>query len=302
MKIVCLDPGHDFRSVNRSPDGSYYEWEFNQDVCNRAEAMLKKIPGIICIKTKNFSDFPVSLEERVKFANEAKADLFISQHSNAYGDGKEWTTPNGFGVYCYPGRNLALAQIGLKWCQELIPMNDRGVRERNFHVLRETKMPSILFETGFHTNKEDVAKLKTPELRELAAKVLVQTTCEYLEVTYREVGETKYYVVQPGDSFHGIAKKTEVNIEELLTVNQHIQDPNYIYAEYGGDIIFLEKPSQIEAELAAVKREIILTKINCEENSKIITRLQEEKSQYEKRINECKNIGKQISELVKLLS
>ena len=181
-KLVCLDPGHNFKNANRSPDGTYYEWEFAQDVCDRAEAIIKRIPGLDCIKTKEADTYPTSLDMRVKVAHDAKADLFLSQHSNAYGSG--WTSPNGFGVYPYPGRDLDLAEICLTWCKLLLPMNSRGIRESNFFVTRETRMPAILIETGFHTNKDDLVKLKDSDFRDLAAMVLVRTACTYLEVPY----------------------------------------------------------------------------------------------------------------------
>lgn len=186
VKLVCLDPGHHLHSVNRSPDGTYYEWEFAQDVCDQAEVIIKRIPGLDCIKTKEADTYPTSLAGRVAVANNAGADLFLSQHSNAYGSG--WTSPNGFGVYPYPDRHLDLAEVCLYWCETLLPMKSRGVRPSNFYVTRETKMPSLLIETGFHTNREDVAKLKDPAFRELAAMVLVRTACTFLQVPYMEIG------------------------------------------------------------------------------------------------------------------
>ena len=185
-KLVCLDPGHNLQNGNRSPDGTYYEWEFNQDVCNRAEAIIKRIPGLDCIKIKEADTYPTTLDMRVKVAHDAGADLFLSQHTNAYGSG--WTSPNGFGVYPYPGKDEDLAKICLTWCEMLLPMKSRGIRESNFFVTRETKMPAVLIETGFHTNKEDVAKLKTSAFRDLAAMVLVRTACTYLQVPYLEIG------------------------------------------------------------------------------------------------------------------
>ncbi len=305
-KLVCLDPGHNNRSVNRSPDGTYYEWEFAQDVCDKAAAIIKLIPGLECIKTKEADTYPTSLEDRVITAHKAGAALFLSQHSNAYGDGKEWTLPNGFSVYRYPARNLKLAQIGLKWCRELLPLNDRGMREADFYVLRVPNMPSILFETGFHTNREDVEKLKTQEFRLLAARVLVKTTAEFLEVTLEEEDNSmnaKQHLVKAGDTLIGIARANGLSLTQLLSYNPHVDDPGIIYAEYGGDIIFLEQPSQYEAECAALKRELILCKLGTgaeEEIESLRKQLQTEKSRFEtclSRVKEHVEIGRQIASL-----
>ncbi len=219
-KLLCLDPGHNLRSVNRSPDATYYEWEFAQDVCDKAEAMIKLIPGLDCIKTKEADTFPTSLAGRMKVAHDAKADLFLSQHSNAVAGG--WGTPNGFSIHPYPGRHLDLANIALEWCIKLLPMNSRGVQPSNFYVTREARMPSILIETGFHTNREDVAKLKTQSFRILAAKVLVRTACEYLKVEYMEgdnVGDRRYYHLKAKQTLSHVAAIYGVSVPQLRIWN-----------------------------------------------------------------------------------
>jgi hypothetical protein len=285
VKIVCLDPGHNNRSVNRSPDGSYYEWEFAQDVCDKAEEMIWHIPGLDSVKTKEADTYPTSLAGRVKVAHDARADLFLSQHSNAYGSGG-WTSPNGFGVYRYPGRDLRLARIGLKWCLELLDMNSRGIREANFYVLRETAMPSILFETGFHTNRDDVAKLKSQEFRIQAARVLVRTACEFLEVPYVEEDQrmTEHHIVRFGDTMYRIARENNISLDQLIGINSHIENPEQIYWEHGGDIIFLKQPNELETSYAAMRRELILWKKNSGSSEEVA---------------ELKAVGQQIHELSK---
>ncbi len=266
MKLVVLDPGHSYTNTsNRSPDGSYYEWEFNQDVCDRAKRIIDRIDGLMCILTKGAQDV-VGLAGRVAVAHDAKADLFISQHSNAYGMG-EWTSPNGFGVYRYPGKNLELARIGLKWCRELLPMNDRGIRERNLYVIREPQMPSILFETGFHTNREDVEKLKDSGFRDLAAMVLVRTSCEFLGIEYTEgeYGMTPFHDVVSGDRMGNIAKNNNLTLDVLMGYNPHIDDASVIYAEHGGDRVYLEQPTEFEVEYATLRRALIFCKRDTEQ-------------------------------------
>lgn len=306
-KLVCLDPGHNLKSANRSPDGSYYEWEFSQEVCDMAEAMITRVAGLDCVKTKKADTYPTSLADRVKVARDAKADLFLSQHSNAYGSGG-WTSPNGFEVYRYPGRNLKLAQIGLKWCEKLLPMKSRGIKEGDFYVLRETRMPSILFETGFHTNKDDVAKLKTREFRMLAAEVLVRTACEFLGIDFVEEENfmsARQHIVKQGDTLYRIARDNGLSLEALIKMNPHVEDASLIYWEYGGDIIFLEKPNQFEIDFAAQRRELILCRKSSgtlEEIERLKRQLNEERERIalaEKLVEEYRSTGLQINSLSK---
>lgn len=305
-KIVCLDPGHNKRSRNRSPDGTYYEWEFNQDVVDRASRMIFHIPGLAAVRTKKADTYPTSLAGRVQVAHDAGAALFLSQHTNAYGSGDEWTSPNGFGVYRYPGRNLRLARIGLKWCIELLPMASRGIRERDFYVLRETRMPSIMFETGFHTNREDVAKLKTTGFRIQAARVLVRTACDFLEIYCEKEGQivgADYHRVVEGDALYRIARDNDLSLEELLSFNPHIDNPDVIYAEHGGDMVFLEEPGEFELEHARLIRELILCKMQSSESEELANlreQLEDEKAAREAlkaEKQEYRELGQQIHNL-----
>ncbi len=187
MYINVDDPGHDRTSANISPCRTYAEYEFAQDVADRAELLYQKIPGIKNVKTKEMSDGYTSLASRIYTAKKVNADLFQSHHSNAAGTWGEWSPARGFGVYVYPGRNRRLAETAHKWCRELLlpfGLPDRGIRERNFYVLREATMPSVLYEYAFHTNQEDFKLLKNDAYRQACAEVSVRTACEYLGVPY----------------------------------------------------------------------------------------------------------------------
>ncbi|MBW1692706.1 MAG: N-acetylmuramoyl-L-alanine amidase [Deltaproteobacteria bacterium] len=46
-----------------------------------------------------------------------------------------------------------------------LPLRSRGVHSANFYVLRRTKMPSILLETGFISNPNEEAMLRNPDFR-----------------------------------------------------------------------------------------------------------------------------------------
>ena len=47
-----------------------------------------------------------------------------------------------------------------------IDVRDRGIREDNFQVLRESSMPAILIECGFLTNAEESKKIIDPQYQE----------------------------------------------------------------------------------------------------------------------------------------
>ena len=256
--LVCLDPGHHLKSVNRSPDGTYYEWEFAQDVADRAERMIARIPGLDCIKTKEKDTYPTSLQGRVETAQ--GSDLFLSIHSNAFGSG--WTSPRGVGYYVYPGRNYRLAQKARMIGQYILPFNDRGIRERNFYVLRETTMPSLLYEFGFHTNRDDVELLKLDSTRQACAEVVVRTACMFLGIEYVEDDAMRHIVVS-GDRLGRISQANNLTLDEIMKYNPHIEDANFIVV---GDIVYLAQPSEAEKELAALNRRYIIETENLQKD------------------------------------
>ena len=158
MKYVIIDSGHNERTAGkRSPDGTLREYKFNLDVSKRISEILRKHG----IKTKvlytEFADTDADVNGRVNIANKEKPDIFVSIHANAYH--KE--SANGWEIFCY-GTNKESEGYKLAKAihDESIPflgLKDRGIKDGSkYGVVRLTKMPAVLIEHGFYTNKEEL--------------------------------------------------------------------------------------------------------------------------------------------------
>lgn len=169
--VVMLDPGHgESTAGKRSPDGSLKEYEFNRAVANKMKNILEA-QGIEVLLTVNDDSDP-SLSERCESANNSDADIFVSIHANAFGNGSEWTSPNGWELYYFQGSVLGngLAEAILDSNFPQIGIYNRGIKETsNLYVIKHTYMPAILIEHGFFTNIEEVELLKSEEWRERVA-------------------------------------------------------------------------------------------------------------------------------------
>ena len=103
-------------------------------------------------------DVYVGLLDRCKSANELNADFFISIHVNSADSSK--ATGIETLVYTKPS-NTTLRYVQ----QSLIKSTqarDRGIKYRgDLTVLKATRMPAILVETGFISNPSDLKKLLT---------------------------------------------------------------------------------------------------------------------------------------------
>src|SRR5690606_9358976 len=104
------------------------------------------------------TDKTVSLSVRTNDANKWGANAYISIHINAGGG-------TGFESYVYPvvskaTNNLQNAVHG-EVMKAFSGFRDRGKKQANFHVLRETKMSAVLTENGFIDTKKDADFLKS---------------------------------------------------------------------------------------------------------------------------------------------
>lgn len=114
-----------------------------------------------------------TLAERVRIANEAKPDLFVSIHCNAA------TSPNANGVetLCYRAGTTA-TNFANRVQNELAMYSglfNRGVKLMPWiYVLKQTTSPAILVELGFVSNKDDAAKLKDPEFIRHCARLIAR--------------------------------------------------------------------------------------------------------------------------------
>lgn len=184
--IVCLDPGHGQDTVNGSPDGSYKEKEFAWDMYRRVRALLEA-QGITVVGTRTENETP-SLTARANTSNQAGADLFVSLHSNAAGNGG-WYDARGFLVYTSaPGgaRNQAAAAIINRAHAANIVLHGSGLAHELWTVLAKTVAPAVLIEYGFHTNAEDVLLLKDAAYRDKLAQVTARGVCDFLGMTWAE--------------------------------------------------------------------------------------------------------------------
>lgn len=174
--LIALDAGH-----GGSASGAYYEGtaekELNLSMVRKLDEILRGM-GYRTMLTRA-GDEDVGLKARSDLANQAGADIFVSIHCNA-----AVNAPNfqGLYVYHYPGsaRGQALAQaIQTPACQ-FTGAVDRGINSANFSVVRESKMPAVLVETGFMTCHQELKRLKSEAYQSRMVQGIAQGIVKYL--------------------------------------------------------------------------------------------------------------------------
>lgn len=195
--LIALSNGHGINTPGkRTPkfkDGSFmHEYEFNSAVVKYLDILLKNNGFDTLLVSPTDEDIP--LKQRTDLANDNNVDLFISVHVNAYGSG-DWNNTGGIETYVYKfgGEAEKLARLVHKNLLKGTPLPDRKVKEANFHVLRETKMPAILVECGFMTNEKEAKLLISDKYRQECAEEIAQGICEYYGKEYVDI-ENNFYI------------------------------------------------------------------------------------------------------------
>ena len=162
MKIT-IDPGHSGPFEPGACSRNLTESEVVMTI-GQALAGLLAAAGHDVLLTRTGDIKTDDLAFRADMANNQPADLFISLHCNS----AESAAAQGTEVYCFPGsiQGAALADCIRKRIVAALATVDRGTKEANFQVLRETAAPAVLVETGFISSPSD-----RPKLASLAGRV-----------------------------------------------------------------------------------------------------------------------------------
>jgi N-acetylmuramoyl-L-alanine amidase len=193
--VIVLDPGHGGVSTGTCSvlDGSL-EKTYTLDWAQRLAPLLTARGWAVHLTRSN--DTEVSLLDRVAVAEAQQADLFLSLHFNASGNGNHQAgletyclTPAGMASHvvrefaddsalsfpnnAFDAQNLRLA-VGLH--RALLAVNggaDRGVRRARFMtVLQGQNRPAVLIEAGYLSNPQEAARIADPAHRQKLAEAI----------------------------------------------------------------------------------------------------------------------------------
>jgi len=220
IRRVVIDPGHGGHDPGAIGYGGIKEKDVVLEIGKKLRTIMTDKFGVEVIMTRD-NDIFIPLEERTAIANKAGADLFISIHANASRNKKAGgvetyflnfatdedskrvaarenaTTAKNMGDLEAILNDLMLnSKINessklARYVQGSIldevngnggRSNDRGVRQAPFYVLIGARMPSILIETSFITNKEDARRLADKKFQMALAESIADGVKRYSEV------------------------------------------------------------------------------------------------------------------------
>jgi len=173
--MIVIDPGHGGKDPGAVGQEGLTEKEVVLDISLRLQALLDPAYGVELTRE---DDTFVRLAERAEKANDKKADIFVSVHTNGF-----HTAAYGVETFHFrdseEGAELAtcLQEALIEGLQE----TDRGVKSARFTVLRRTKMPAVLVELPFITTPEYEEMYRDPEMLRLCAELIADGIYHYFE-------------------------------------------------------------------------------------------------------------------------
>ena len=207
VRTVVLDPGHggyDKGAVSRFG----CEKDYTLDVARQLRPLLKA-KGFHVLMTRE-GDYFVPLEVRARIANAAPDAIFVSIHFNAADNNPDAT---GFEIYSLtpkgaPSTHDDFMKASADNTQNGTPVDthsmelsaciyhsvlghigefDRGIKRARFAVLRLTKVPSILMEGGFLTERGESKLIANKEWRGKLAEAISTGIDNYKSLADRKL-------------------------------------------------------------------------------------------------------------------
>lgn len=218
INTIVIDPGHG----GKDPGASYYglkEKDLVLDISKQLYEMIRANYKDMNVYLTRNKDVFIPLEARTAFANRKKADMFISVHVNAAPNkrarGVETYVLNvtndkkALEVAALENQTTQKSMSDLQGILKDIMLNskleeslqlasfvqkamhknlykssryDLGVKQAPFYVLVGAKMPSILVEAGFISNRDEANMLKTSKYRKEIAEGVFNGLQSYLRI------------------------------------------------------------------------------------------------------------------------
>ncbi|MFJ8089740.1 N-acetylmuramoyl-L-alanine amidase [Lysinibacillus sp. NPDC095746] len=177
-RIIIIDPGH-----GGSDPGTSYGSITEKDITLKVSTLVKgklEAAGAKVLMPRTGDTFSPP-QKHIDFAHDNYGEIFVSIHVNSADSTKAKGTETYYAKT--PGdmyqEDIELATFVNNQIVKNVNMENRKVRQKNYIVVANTIIPSILVELGFLTNSEDRAKLTDDKYLELFAESIYKGILEY---------------------------------------------------------------------------------------------------------------------------
>ncbi|TFV12516.1 N-acetylmuramoyl-L-alanine amidase [Bacillus stratosphericus] len=177
-ETIFIDPGHGAQDAGAIGNG-LLEKNINLEVALKLQSRLNQAGALIVMSRT--SDTFDSLQTRVNKGAQASADIFISIHANANDNSGANGTETYYDTTYAATNSIKLAQQVQPRMVSALGTKDREVKTAGFYVIKYSRMPSILLETGFVTSPIDASILKSTTAKDRLASGIATGVSNYFD-------------------------------------------------------------------------------------------------------------------------
>ncbi|MPZ17702.1 MAG: hypothetical protein GEV06_07310 [Luteitalea sp.] len=223
IRTIVLDPGHGGAETGARGPGGTFEKEITLVVARQLKTLIENKLGLRVLLTRS-SDETMSLDQRAAFANNNKADLFISLHTNAsmqsdvsgaevlylslaeYGPEAQSAAlqsadtipalggstrtiaivPWDLAQARHIDRSAQLARLVDASLRQRLSMSGRALQQAPLGVLVGANMPAVLVEMGFLSNVDEERRLASSEFQSNIVQALYQAIERFRAAAVRQ--------------------------------------------------------------------------------------------------------------------
>lgn len=201
-KKIALDAGHGLKTAGKQTPDGIKEWTLNDKVRDKVVALLKDYDVEFIFPDNNEGNTDESLTSRLKMYIAKNVDAMVSIHHNAF-TGK-WNGATGVGVYTDKNptaKDKELAECIYSRLVKNTGLKGRGIKQANWTVIDQDKIPAVLVEGGFMDGTKDYEIITSDAGQTAYAKAVAEGLIEFLDLKKKVVvkptaSNTKSFVVK----------------------------------------------------------------------------------------------------------
>ncbi len=177
VKII-IDPGHGGKENGAIGCLGDKEKDINLEVALKLKKILENSHFKVYLTREN--DKNVSLEDRINFAKNKDALIFLSIHLNAVPISSNPNLNEGSVVFYFNPQSEELAKCISKSLSQKLKTKNGGAVQASFAVIRPTEYIGVLAELAYMINPQDISIYKSKNFSQHAAIALYQGLVEYI--------------------------------------------------------------------------------------------------------------------------
>ena len=223
IRTIAIDPGHGGDDDGTRGPGGAKEKDVTLAIARRAKAAVEARLGIRVLLTRD-DDRAVPIDERTAMANNNKADLFVSLHTNA----SMRATTTGASIFCaafdkatsdaaadrpdrlptfggglrdielvpwelaqtrHLDQSMVFADLVQQQLRDRIPLAPRPLERAPLRVLESANMPAVLIELGYLSNPDQEKLLTRDSFQNTLVQALYDAVVKFRDSLSTSSGE-----------------------------------------------------------------------------------------------------------------